>query len=572
MKPQGAMSLLKRFGPTCFGLILLLGALYVVQREFRGLSWQDIQTALHATPPASLWLAAGCAIGAYLLLSAYDRLGSIYAGHPVSWRRSLLASFCAYSLANNIGFATVSGAAVRYRFYASWGLAPVAIAKVIAITSLTFGLGGFAIAGLVLVLEPDLLTFLGPGAPRWILPLLGFFCWAIVVTYVVLARFVPHIRLFGHQIDLPGFRIALAQVALATTDVAVTAMIFFALLPPAEGLGFLHFLGIYIAAYMAGLAANVPGGIGVFDGAILFALAGFMPTPVVVGALLLFRLFYYIIPLFLAGALFAGFEVSQRRKLVGRLAPDRGIAVSFEVPALAGLTGLAALVLIFIGALPPKPSLLGPMPDFLEDAASHFAASVVGSLLLAAAYGLVRRLTIAWWGSLFLLLNGALILVLRGEPLWLIAAFLVVPLLLTTARGAFYRHAWCWRRMRRIRSVLRWRWPRCCCWSRPFGCCCRRARPCWPIRKRHGKDFWPWAPWRLRLRPPMGQCLARRAARVSPFSSGMGFGWRLAIRRARRGTGFPPFGASATYAKLPRLTRPSGVLGRNYSAFTVISG
>ena len=107
---------------------------------------------------------------------------------------------------------------------------------------------------------------------------------------MVLARFVPHIRLFGHQIDLPGFRIALAQVALATTDVAVTAMIFFALLPPAEGLGFLHFLGIYIAAYMAGLAANVPGGIGVFDGAILFALAGFMPTPAIVGALLLFRL------------------------------------------------------------------------------------------------------------------------------------------------------------------------------------------------------------------------------------------------------------------------------------------
>ena len=313
MTRQSALSLLKRFGPTCFGLLLLVGALYVVQREFRGLSWQDIQTALHATPAAGLWLAAGCTVGAYLLLSAYDRLGSIYAGHPVSWRRSLLASFCAYSLANTIGVATVSGAAVRYRFYTSWGLAPVAIAKVIAITSLTFGLGGFAIAGTVLVLEPDLLGFLGPGAPRWILPLIGFLCWAIVITYVVLARFVPHIRLFGHEIDLPGFRIAIAQVALATADVAVTAMIFYALLPPADGLSFLHFLGIYIAAYMAGLAANVPGGIGVFDGAILFALAGFMPTPAVVGALLLFRLFYYIIPLLLAGALFAGFEISQRR-------------------------------------------------------------------------------------------------------------------------------------------------------------------------------------------------------------------------------------------------------------------
>ena len=45
----------------------------------------------------------------------------------------------------------------------------------------------------------------------------------------------------------------------------VTAMIFYALLPPAEGLTFLRFLGIYIAAYIAGIAASLPGGIGVFD-------------------------------------------------------------------------------------------------------------------------------------------------------------------------------------------------------------------------------------------------------------------------------------------------------------------
>ncbi len=441
MTSQGVISLLKRYGPTGFGLLLLLGALYVVQREFRGLSWQDIQNALHATPAKALWLAAGCTIATYLGLSAYDRLGSIYAGHPVSWRRSLLASFCAYSLANNIGFATVSGAAVRYRFYASWGLSPVAIAKVIAITSLTFGLGGFTIAGLVLVLEPDLLGVLGQGAPSWLLPLLGFCCWAIVITYVVLARFVPHFRLFGHEITLPGVKMALAQVLLASVDVAITAMIFFVLLPPAEGLSFLRFLGIYIAAYMAGLAANVPGGIGVFDGAILFALSSFMPTPAVVGALLLFRLFYYIVPLFLAGALFAGFEISQRRRLVARLAPDRGIALSFEVSALAGLTGLAAFVLIFIGALPPKPSLVGPLTNLLQGAASHFAASVVGSLLLVAAYGLIRRLALAWWASLFLLLNGAAILFLRGEPIWLIGALSLVPLLLSTAGPAFYRRA-----------------------------------------------------------------------------------------------------------------------------------
>ena len=45
-----ALALVKRYGPTVFGLLLLLGALSVVQREFRSLSWQDIRGALHANP------------------------------------------------------------------------------------------------------------------------------------------------------------------------------------------------------------------------------------------------------------------------------------------------------------------------------------------------------------------------------------------------------------------------------------------------------------------------------------------------------------------------------------------
>nr|WP_255529088.1 phosphatidylglycerol lysyltransferase domain-containing protein [Roseomonas rosulenta] len=422
-------------------MVILLGALFVVQREFRTLSWQDIRGALHATPGTALWAAAGFTLLAYLVLTAYDRLGSVYAGHPVSYARTSLASFVAYSLANNLGFATVSGAAIRYRFYAAWGLPPVAIAKVVAFTSLTFGLGGFALGGLVLIVEPEVLPFFGDGAPRWVMQAVGVLLWCIVGAYILLARFVPHFRLFGHQIDLPGFRMAVGQTALASADVAVTALIFWALLPPAEGLTFLHFLGIYVAAYTAGLAANVPGGIGVFDGAMLFALSGHLPTPEVVGALLLFRLFYYIAPLFLAGLMFAAFEVSQRQHLLDRFSPERGVAISFEVPAMAALAGLAGLTLVFIGALPPKPGPLDGAFAFMDEAASHFAASILGSLLLMAAYGLVRRLAIAWWATLFFLLSGALVAWLRGEPWWLTGGFLVLVLLLATARPAFYRRA-----------------------------------------------------------------------------------------------------------------------------------
>lgn len=432
---------LKKHGMTVFGLVLLVAAVYVVQKEFRTLSVADIRNALAAIPSASLWIAGGWTLLAYAVLTIYDRLGSVYAGHPVSYARTSLASFCAYTLAHNLGFAAVSGAAVRYRFYAAWGLPPLAIAKVVAFTSLTFGLGGFALGGLVLVAEPDVVPGLGDVVPTWLLRGVGLLCWAIVIAYVTMSRIRSHVTIFGHRIDLPGFRMAVAQTLLASVDVAVTAMIFYVLLPPAEGLTFLRFLGIYIAAYLAGIAASLPGGIGVFDTAILLGLQPWLGSAEVIGALLVFRLYYYIVPLFVAGVLFAGFEIAQRRQMLLRYRAEQRVADALEVPAIAGLVGLAGAVLIFLGGLPTRGTAVAEWAGYEAAVASHFASSVVGSLLLVMGYGLLRRLRLAWGMGVLLLLNGVVICLLRGEAWWLWGAFLLVTALLAAMRSAFYRDA-----------------------------------------------------------------------------------------------------------------------------------
>jgi phosphatidylglycerol lysyltransferase len=436
-------ALIRKHGPTVFGLILLVGALYVVQREFRNLSVEDVGRALEATSARQLWVAGGWTVIAYAVLTIYDRLGSVYAGKPISYSRTSLASFCAYTLAHNLGFAAVSGAAVRYRFYAAWGLTSVEIAKVIAFTSLTFGLGGFALGGLVLVLEPSVLPWVGEGEliPPWAAQAVGVAMWCISGTYVVLSRVWPSFTIFGHRIDLPGFRMAVAQVALASVDVAVTAAIFYALLPEAPGLTFWKFLGIYIAAYTAGLAASVPGGLGVFDGFILLSLEPYLPSAQVVGAVLLFRLFYYIVPLFLAGGLFAAFELNQRRAVMGRMQAETRVTGALEVPVLSGLTGLGGVVLLFVGALPAHGADIARWGGEWAALASQFAASVVGSLLLVVSYGMLRRLRIAWWAGLFLLLNGVWILAVRGDPWWVAAGYVGTALFLTVMRQAFYRDA-----------------------------------------------------------------------------------------------------------------------------------
>ncbi len=116
-----------RHAPVVLGVVLLIGAVYVVQHEFRTLRVADIH-ACHACDPASgRWpsRSAGTSLS-YCVLTFYDRLGTIYAGRAVSYGRVAFASFCAYALSHNLGFAAVSGAAVRYRLYAHWGLTPTA--------------------------------------------------------------------------------------------------------------------------------------------------------------------------------------------------------------------------------------------------------------------------------------------------------------------------------------------------------------------------------------------------------------------------------------------------------------
>ena len=94
-------------------MLLLLAAVYAVQKEFRNLEPAEIGRAIRAIPTRPLVLAFLCTVLTYGVLTLYDRLGTLYAGHRLGYRRVAFASFCAFALSHNLGFAAVSGAAVR---------------------------------------------------------------------------------------------------------------------------------------------------------------------------------------------------------------------------------------------------------------------------------------------------------------------------------------------------------------------------------------------------------------------------------------------------------------------------
>ncbi len=437
--------------PALLGVALLIGAVYVVQKEFRHLKIADISKALDAIPRSALWISFGWTLLAYGVLTFYDRLGTIYAGNKVSYRRVAFASFCAYALAHNLGFAAVSGAAVRYRLYAHWGLTPLQIGKVVAFCSLTFGLGAGVLGGAILFTEADTLPMFGAHVPTSVLYAVGAVMWTLVAVYVLISKFFGKFKLFGHDIELPNWKMAAVQVALATLDVAVTAAIMHALLPPTPGLTFLRFLGVYLASYSAGLVANVPGGLGVFDGAMLLGLSPYLEPPTILGAIVVFRLYYYIIPLFLAGGLFTGNEIllggkgflAKAARVTGMHGLSELSAPDFAVTAATGAVAVCGCLLLSIGVIEAKPDFSWMDPDFAEvaETAGSFIPSLIGAALVVLALKMAQRVALAWGLTISMLLIAALYTISQGERLWVTGALIAAALLIMPFRSAFYRKA-----------------------------------------------------------------------------------------------------------------------------------
>ena len=80
---QGRTGALLRHAPALLGVALLVGALYVVQRELSSLRLDDVLHAMGAIPLSSLALAFAITVIAYLVLTLYDMLKAIDRGMTI---------------------------------------------------------------------------------------------------------------------------------------------------------------------------------------------------------------------------------------------------------------------------------------------------------------------------------------------------------------------------------------------------------------------------------------------------------------------------------------------------------
>ena len=85
-------------------------------------SLHSLAEAMKPSAGSAVALAALFTFLNYLILTGYDQLAFLYIRRPIAKWQMAMASFVGYAIANNVGFALLSGTSARYRFYSRWGL------------------------------------------------------------------------------------------------------------------------------------------------------------------------------------------------------------------------------------------------------------------------------------------------------------------------------------------------------------------------------------------------------------------------------------------------------------------
>jgi glycosyltransferase 2 family protein len=300
----GARFFQKYIGWNRIGVLLSLAiiavAAVVLVHMLRDIKVDEIVAALKAVERKHIIAAAVFVAGGYFTLTFYDWFALRTIGHPeIPYRIAALSGFTSYSIGHNIGATVFTGGAVRYRIYSAHGLDAIAVAKICFIAGLTFWLGNATVLGLGLFHSPHAAGWLDH-LPVWLNRSIAGAILVVLLAYLGWVWSAP--REIGRgewKVNLPSGPSTLLQIGIGILDLGCCALAMYMLLPDEPNIGFVTLAVVFVSATMLGFASHAPGGLGVFDAAMLVALWQFDKESVLAG-LLIFRLLYYLAPFIVA--------------------------------------------------------------------------------------------------------------------------------------------------------------------------------------------------------------------------------------------------------------------------------
>lgn len=291
------------------GLFFFVFAAFMLYNQLSKYSWIDIKTALLSIPKRNLLYACIASFFGYVALSSYDYLALKYIGRKLAAWKWIFVGFIGFSISNNAGHAIVSGGSIRYRLYTRWRFHASEIVRMVTFSGFTYLFGCFFLIILGYFLTPD--HAFGEGSVSKLTTVIITVVSVIgLVLYLGATLFYKKpIIIKDVEFDIPSFKMALAQVFLGGADILLASLVLYFSLIPFIDIPFDVFIGVFIIAQVLGVFSQVPGGLGVFEGLFLYIIpGGESETAKLFGALIAYRIIYYLLPLVVSGVILMIYE------------------------------------------------------------------------------------------------------------------------------------------------------------------------------------------------------------------------------------------------------------------------
>jgi phosphatidylglycerol lysyltransferase len=415
--------------------VFVLNALRGLLAEVR---YEDIVAEIADMSTLRLGLAMAATSASYLALTGYDASALRYAGAKVRTSTVMLTAFIAYALSNTVGLGVLTGGAVRLRLYSAAGVEAQQVAQAVGFNAVAFGVGMTTFGAIGLGWDAVALADT-IGLPPLLLQALALAVLLTVAAFIVLCQRRREVQIHADwTVQLPPAGLVVRQLLISALDLSFAAAALWCLLPDGA-VALPSFVAFYVVGIALGVVSHVPGGLGVFEAVILLACAGRVPAEQVAGALVLYRVIYYLLPLVVAVLLLAAYELRA-----GAAAPFARAAVRMLPAVLASMTVMVGVVLLLSGMTPLADdvaellSVHVPLP--LVEAA-HLFGSVAGLVLLFVARGLFHRLDAAWWAALVVVLIAGVMALPNGVNLREATGLIFFAGLLVVTRRHFERRS-----------------------------------------------------------------------------------------------------------------------------------
>lgn len=295
----------------------------VLQRQLAGVQWADVLVHLREVQWLTVVAALACCALSYAALAYHEVLAveeatgtlPVPGAAGCSRRRAIVTALVAYPIGHAVGVGALSGGAVRLRWYTATGLSLAEVGQVVLLCTIPYAVGLGVLFSVSLLWRGEIAAALLHVPAGWAtglaLAFLAFHVGYVTATARVRGVWQWPRWLGGLSLKLPSGRLTRLQYLLGVIDVGAAAGILYLFLPAGIGMSYVAFLPLYVLCIFAALASNVPAGLGVFE-SVLLVLLPHVPPGQLLGAMVLYRCVYEVVPLAMAVLGLAASEIAGK--------------------------------------------------------------------------------------------------------------------------------------------------------------------------------------------------------------------------------------------------------------------